>query len=130
MPTGAPLTRPPLIEAISEDPVLGRTKLIAEAWDCGPLTQVWRCQSQMLGGIRVASLCFPGFFRPSCAQYEASCCSAGCSRGSGTGASISSQRPGMRSWHPAASATAEHPCLQIVHLIWVVAPSSETRPNC
>lgn len=39
MPTGTPLTRPPLIEAISEDPILCRTKLIAEAWDCGPLMQ-------------------------------------------------------------------------------------------
>jgi len=38
--TGTPLTRPPLIEAISEDPILRGTKLIAEAWDCGPLTQV------------------------------------------------------------------------------------------
>lgn len=40
--TGTPLTRPPLIEAISEDPVLRGTKLIAEAWDCGPLTQARR----------------------------------------------------------------------------------------
>jgi isoamylase len=40
VPTGTPLARPPLIEAISEDPVLCRTKLIAEAWDCGPLMQV------------------------------------------------------------------------------------------
>ena len=40
VPTGTPLARPPLIEAISEDPILCRTKLIAEAWDCGPLMQV------------------------------------------------------------------------------------------
>lgn len=38
--TGTPLPRPPLIEAISEDPLLSSCKLIAEAWDCGPLMQV------------------------------------------------------------------------------------------
>ena len=40
VPTGTPLTDPPLIEAISEDPVLRQTKLIAEAWDCDGLNQV------------------------------------------------------------------------------------------
>ena len=40
VPTGTPLTDPPLIEAISEDPVLRHTKLIAEAWDCDGLNQV------------------------------------------------------------------------------------------
>ncbi|KAL6767130.1 ISA1 [Auxenochlorella protothecoides x Auxenochlorella symbiontica] len=38
--TGTPLSDPGLIEAISTDPVLARTKLIAEAWDCGGLVQV------------------------------------------------------------------------------------------
>lgn len=38
--TGTPLADPPLIEAISTDPVLAQTKLIAEAWDCGGLFQV------------------------------------------------------------------------------------------
>lgn len=38
--TGTPLPRPSLIEAISEDPLLSSCKLIAEAWDCGPLMQV------------------------------------------------------------------------------------------
>lgn len=40
MPTGTPLTDPPLIEQISEDPVLRSCKLIAEAWDCDGLNQV------------------------------------------------------------------------------------------
>ena len=40
VPTGTPLTDPPLIEAISADPVLAGTKLIAEAWDCDGLNQV------------------------------------------------------------------------------------------
>jgi isoamylase len=39
-PTGTPLSDPPLIEAISRDPLLRGTKLIAEAWDCDGLNQV------------------------------------------------------------------------------------------
>lgn len=39
-PTGTPLSDPPLIDAISEDPILRNTKLIAEAWDCDGLNQV------------------------------------------------------------------------------------------
>eukprot|EP00884_Botryococcus_braunii_P015679 jgi/Botrbrau1/2795/Bobra.0125s0007.1 len=39
VPTGTPLADPPLIEMISEDPVLRNTKLIAEAWDCDGLNQ-------------------------------------------------------------------------------------------
>lgn len=38
--TGTPLPDPPLIQAISEDPVLRNTKMIAEAWDCDGLNQV------------------------------------------------------------------------------------------
>eukprot|EP00475_Leptophrys_vorax_P011430 TRINITY_DN17975_c0_g1_i1.p1 TRINITY_DN17975_c0_g1~~TRINITY_DN17975_c0_g1_i1.p1 ORF type:complete len:485 (-),score=10.07 TRINITY_DN17975_c0_g1_i1:95-1408(-) len=38
--TGTPLTEPPLIDAISNDPVLRDVKLIAEAWDAGGLYQV------------------------------------------------------------------------------------------
>jgi glycogen operon protein len=38
--SGAPLANPPLLEALAADPVLGRTKLIAEAWDAGGLYQV------------------------------------------------------------------------------------------
>jgi isoamylase len=39
-PTGTPLSDPPLIAAISADPILSKTKLIAEAWDCDGLNQV------------------------------------------------------------------------------------------
>lgn len=39
-PTGTPLSDPPLVEMIAEDPVLRNTKLIAEAWDCDGLNQV------------------------------------------------------------------------------------------
>ena len=37
---GTPLADPPLIRAISKDPVLSQVKLIAEPWDCGGLYQV------------------------------------------------------------------------------------------
>ena len=37
---GEVLTNPPLIERIAEDPVLAKTKLIAEAWDAAGLYQV------------------------------------------------------------------------------------------
>ncbi len=37
---GAPMSSPPLIEALAHDPVLGKAKLIAEAWDAGGLYQV------------------------------------------------------------------------------------------
>ncbi|MDL2250433.1 glycogen debranching protein GlgX [Lachnospiraceae bacterium OttesenSCG-928-J05] len=37
---GAPLINPPLIESLAYDPILSRTKLIAEAWDAGGLYQV------------------------------------------------------------------------------------------
>ena len=39
-PNGAPLNNPPLLELLAGDPVLGKTKLIAEAWDAGGLYQV------------------------------------------------------------------------------------------
>jgi isoamylase len=39
-PLGAPLANPPLLESLAFDPVLGRCKLIAEAWDAGGLYQV------------------------------------------------------------------------------------------
>jgi glycogen operon protein len=37
---GIPLNNPPLVEALAADPVLGTTKLIAEAWDAAGLYQV------------------------------------------------------------------------------------------
>ena len=39
-PDGSPLANPPLLEALAMDPVLAKTKLIAEAWDAGGLYQV------------------------------------------------------------------------------------------
>ncbi|KAE8675005.1 Isoamylase 1 [Hibiscus syriacus] len=40
--TGTPLSRPPLIDMMSNDPILRGVKLIAEAWDTGGLYQVGR----------------------------------------------------------------------------------------
>ena len=37
---GRPLANPPLLEALAFDPILGKCKLIAEAWDAGGLYQV------------------------------------------------------------------------------------------
>jgi glycogen operon protein len=37
---GAPLPNPPLLEALANDPILAKCKLIAEAWDAGGLYQV------------------------------------------------------------------------------------------
>jgi len=37
---GAPIENPPLLENLAFDPVLGKCKLIAEAWDAGGLYQV------------------------------------------------------------------------------------------
>ncbi len=37
---GAPMTSPPLLESLAHDVILGKTKLIAEAWDAGGLYQV------------------------------------------------------------------------------------------
>lgn len=37
---GAPLANAPIVEAISVDPILSQTKMIAEAWDAGGLYQV------------------------------------------------------------------------------------------
>lgn len=37
---GAPMHSPPLLETLAFDPVLGKCKLIAEAWDAGGLYQV------------------------------------------------------------------------------------------
>lgn len=37
---GTPLENAPIVEAISQDPILANTKLIAEAWDAGGLYQV------------------------------------------------------------------------------------------
>lgn len=39
-PQGNPLPNPPLLETLAFDPVLGKCKLIAEAWDAGGLYQI------------------------------------------------------------------------------------------
>jgi isoamylase len=39
-PMGVPRANPPLLEHLANDPVLGRCKLVAEAWDAGGLYQV------------------------------------------------------------------------------------------
>uniref|UniRef100_A0A0E0AXS9 isoamylase n=1 Tax=Oryza glumipatula TaxID=40148 RepID=A0A0E0AXS9_9ORYZ len=55
--TGTPLATPPLIDMISNDPILGDVKLIAEAWDAGGLYQVgqfphWKIWSEWNGKYR------------------------------------------------------------------------------
>lgn len=55
--TGAPLSSPPLIDLISNDPILRGVKLIAEAWDAGGLYQVgsfphWTIWSEWNGKYR------------------------------------------------------------------------------
>ena len=37
---GSPMSKPPLLQSLAFDPILGDTKLIAEAWDAGGLYQV------------------------------------------------------------------------------------------
>ena len=37
---GSPMDKPPLLQTLAYDPVLGKTKLIAEAWDAGGMYQV------------------------------------------------------------------------------------------
>ena len=54
---GEPLVAPPLLESLARDPVLGRTMLIAEAWDAGGLYQVgsfpsWHRWSEWNGKYR------------------------------------------------------------------------------
>ncbi len=37
---GSPMSKPPLLESLAFDPILGNVKLIAEAWDAGGMYQV------------------------------------------------------------------------------------------
>ncbi len=37
---GSPMSKPPLLQTLAFDPILGRVKLIAEAWDAGGMYQV------------------------------------------------------------------------------------------
>ena len=54
---GSPMNQPPLLQALAFDPILGRVKLIAEAWDAGGLYQVgtfpsWQRWSEWNGRYR------------------------------------------------------------------------------
>ncbi len=54
---GTPLSKPPLLERLAFDPILGKVKLIAEAWDAGGLYQVgsfpsWNRWSEWNGKYR------------------------------------------------------------------------------
>ena len=54
---GVPMISPPLLETIAQDPILGKSKLIAEAWDAGGLYQVgsfpsWHRWSEWNGRYR------------------------------------------------------------------------------
>lgn len=43
---GSPMNKPPLLESLAHDPILGNVKLIAEAWDAGGMYQVGRFPAQ------------------------------------------------------------------------------------
>ena len=54
---GSPMENPPLLQRLAYDPILGNTKLIAEAWDAGGLYQVghfpaWRRWAEWNGKYR------------------------------------------------------------------------------
>ena len=54
---GAPMNNPPLLQALAYDPILGKVKLIAEAWDAGGMYQVgsfpsWQRWSEWNGKYR------------------------------------------------------------------------------
>lgn len=60
---GSPMSKPPLLQSLAFDPVLGRVKLIAEAWDAGGLYQVgsfpaWNRWSEWNGKYRDDLRCF------------------------------------------------------------------------
>jgi hypothetical protein len=51
------MSDPPLVSAISEDPLLRDTKLIAEAWDCDGLYQVRVPCVCVCGWVGVGACC-------------------------------------------------------------------------
>ncbi len=60
---GHPMSNPPLLESLAHDPILGKTKLIAEAWDAGGLYQVgsfpsWGRWAEWNGKYRDSIRCF------------------------------------------------------------------------
>ncbi len=60
---GSPMNQPPLLQSLAFDPVLGKVKLIAEAWDAGGLYQVgsfpsWKRWAEWNGRYRDDMRCF------------------------------------------------------------------------
>lgn len=60
---GSPMNKPPLLQSLAFDPVLGNVKLIAEAWDAGGLYQVgsfpsWNRWAEWNGRYRDDMRCF------------------------------------------------------------------------
>jgi len=60
---GSPMQNPPILEALAFDPILGKVKLIAEAWDAGGLYQVgsfpaWKRWAEWNGKYRDDLRCF------------------------------------------------------------------------
>jgi len=60
---GSPMSNPPLLESLAFDPILGKVKLIAEAWDAGGLYQVgsfpsWKRWAEWNGKFRDDLRCF------------------------------------------------------------------------
>ena len=60
---GSPMSKPPLLQSLAFDPVLGNVKLIAEAWDAGGLYQVgsfpsWNRWAEWNGRDRDDMRCF------------------------------------------------------------------------
>ena len=60
------LSNPPLLEQIAEDPLLGHTKMIAEAWDLGGAFQVGRFP----GRRRSRAMLGPKLSRPNSTTYS------------------------------------------------------------
>lgn len=60
---GSPMSKPPLLQSLAFDPILGKVKLIAEAWDAGGLYQVgsfpsWNRWAEWNGKYRDDLRCF------------------------------------------------------------------------
>ncbi len=60
---GSPMSKPPLLQSLAFDPILGGVKLIAEAWDAGGLYQVgsfpsWNRWAEWNGKYRDDMRCF------------------------------------------------------------------------
>ena len=60
---GSPMSKPPLLQSLAFDPILGKVKLIAEAWDAGGLYQVgsfpsWNRLAEWNGKYRDDMRCF------------------------------------------------------------------------